>query len=83
MEIWEKDKKGINYQEPGDWKTNLYFSKILLEHFNANIESDFYHFKETVKTGMSQRGKANRTTLYKKNCCSYRQKGRMGGPKNQ
>lgn len=45
---------------------NLYFSKILLEHFNANIESDFYHFKETVKTGMSLRGKANRTTVYKK-----------------
>ena len=45
---------------------NLYFSKILLEHFNANIESDFYHFKETVKTGMSKRGKANRTTVYKK-----------------
>lgn len=70
MEIWEKNKKRNKLS--GTWRLenglnfNLYFPKISLEHFNVNIESDFYHFKETVKTGMSQRGKANRITVYKK-----------------
>ena len=62
----ERNKLSGTWRLENGLNLNLYFSKILLEHFTANIESDFYHFKETVKTRMSQWGKANRTLYTKK-----------------
>ena len=40
VEIWEKNKKGINYQEPGDWKMASTWIYIFLKiYFNTSMQT--------------------------------------------